>query len=159
MWNSYFPKAEAREPANGVFYLLSRFLQNGSFMSGKYPLGCSIMCWLSWISGPGCCSCPRFHLGLGASDCSPGLAFCFTGPWTSGHCLDLLRAAPPPPAQKRDAQHMFLQHRGAHADYGDRKLFEDGLGRPENNLGKVWSTFREKIHNLDGGNSALVIGF
>ena len=29
---------------------------------------------------------------------------------------DLLPAAPPPPVQKRDAQHMFLQHRGAHAD-------------------------------------------
>ena len=26
------------------------------------------------------CSCPGFHLGLGPSDCSPGLAFCFTGP-------------------------------------------------------------------------------
>ena len=32
--------------------------------------------------GPGCCSCPSFHLRLGASDCSPGLAFCFMGPWT-----------------------------------------------------------------------------
>ena len=30
----------------------------------------------------GFCSCPGFHLGLGASDCSPGLEFCFTGPWT-----------------------------------------------------------------------------
>ena len=36
--------------------------------------------------------------------------------WALGHCLDLLPAAPPPPAQKRDAQHMFLQHRGAHAE-------------------------------------------
>ena len=33
-------------------------------------------------------------------------------------CLDLLPAAPLPPVQKRDAQHMFLQHRGAHADNG-----------------------------------------
>ena len=40
------------------------------------------MCWLSWFSGPGFCSWPGFHLGLGASDCSPGLVFCFTGPWT-----------------------------------------------------------------------------
>ena len=31
-------------------------------------------------------------------------------------CSDLLPAAPPPPVQKRDAQHMFLQHRGAHAE-------------------------------------------
>ena len=29
------------------------------------------------FSGPGFCSCPGFHLGLGPSDCSPGLAFCF----------------------------------------------------------------------------------
>ena len=53
-----------------------------SKISGKCPLGCSSMCWLSWFSGPGFCSCPCFHLGLGASDCSPGLAVCFTGPWT-----------------------------------------------------------------------------
>ena len=31
-------------------------------------------------------------------------------------CLDLLPAAPRPPMQKRDAQHMFLQHRGARAE-------------------------------------------
>ena len=31
-------------------------------------------------------------------------------------CLDLLPAASLPPMQKRDAQHMFLQHRGAHTD-------------------------------------------
>ena len=30
--------------------------------------------------------------------------------------LDLLSAAPLPPVQKQDAQHMFLQHRGAHAE-------------------------------------------
>ena len=30
----------------------------------------------------GCFSCPGFHLHLGASDCSPGLAFCFMGLWT-----------------------------------------------------------------------------
>ena len=32
-------------------------------------------------------------------------------------CLDLLPAAPLPPVQKPDAQHMFLQHRGAHAEF------------------------------------------
>ena len=44
-------------------------------------------------------------------------------PWTSillhgplDICLDLLPAAPPPPVQKRDAQHMVLQHRGAHGE-------------------------------------------
>ena len=31
-------------------------------------------------------------------------------------CLDLLPAAPLPPMQKRDTQHMLLQHRGAHAE-------------------------------------------
>ena len=30
--------------------------------------------------------------------------------------MGLLPAAPPPPVQKRDAQHMFLQHGGAHAE-------------------------------------------
>ena len=40
------------------------------------------MCRLSWFSGPGPCSFPSFHLRLGASDCSPGLASCFMGPWT-----------------------------------------------------------------------------
>ena len=34
------------------------------------------------VSGPGCSSCPGFHLRLGASDCFSGLAFCFMGPWT-----------------------------------------------------------------------------
>ena len=29
-----------------------------------------------------CCFYPCFHLGLGASDCSSGLAFGFTSPWT-----------------------------------------------------------------------------
>ena len=34
-------------------------------------------------------------------------------PWASMDiCLDLLPAASRPPVQKRDAQHMFLQHRG-----------------------------------------------
>ena len=50
--------------------------------SDKHPLRSFSMCWLSWFSGPGCCSCPGFHLRLGASDDSPGLAFCFVGPWT-----------------------------------------------------------------------------
>ena len=54
------------------------------------------MCWLSWFSGPGFCSCPGFHLGLGASECSLGLAFCFTG-----RPLDLLPAAPHHPCKNR----------------------------------------------------------
>ena len=35
--------------------------------------------------------------------------------------MDLLPAAPPPPVQKRDAQQMFLQHRGAHAEHPQPK--------------------------------------
>ena len=31
-------------------------------------------------------------------------------------CLDLLHATPLPTVQKQDAQHIFLQHRGAHAE-------------------------------------------
>ena len=77
---------------------------------------------LSWFSGPGCCSGPGFHLHLGASDCPPGLAFCFIGPLDI--CLDLLTAAPLPRVQKRDAQHKFLQHRGgAHAN-NQHKVFQ-----------------------------------
>ena len=37
-----------------------------------------------------CCASPGFHLRLGASDCSPLLAFCFIGPLDI--CLDLLPA-------------------------------------------------------------------
>ena len=49
------------------------------------------MCWLSWFSGPGCCSGPGFHLCPGASDCSPGQAFCFMAPWAAAWicCLQL----------------------------------------------------------------------
>ena len=41
------------------------------------------------VLGSGCCSCPGFHLR--ASDCSPGLAFCFMVPWTFAWicCLQL----------------------------------------------------------------------
>ena len=35
----------------------------------------TVLIFLSW-----CCSCPGLHLRLGASDCVPGLAFCFMGP-------------------------------------------------------------------------------
>ena len=99
-------------------------------LSGKYPLGCSIMCWLSWFSGRGFCSCPGFHLGLGAPRIvSLGWHFAVRA---LGHCLDLLTTTPPPPAQKRDAQHMFLQHRGARAESGrpSWKSAKIGLFRP-----------------------------
>ena len=70
------------------------------------------------FSGPGCCSCPGFHLRLGTSDCSRGLAFCFMGTWTFAWICCPQR--PLPPVQKRDAQHMFLQHRGRKRRYSAR---------------------------------------
>ena len=48
---------------------------------GKTPWVDSACADCPGFSGPGWCSCPRLHLRLGASDCSPRLAFCFTGPW------------------------------------------------------------------------------
>ena len=40
------------------------------------------MCWLSWFSGPGCCSSPGSQSHLVPADSAPELAFCFMGPWT-----------------------------------------------------------------------------
>ena len=64
------------------------------------------------VLGAGDAPPPELHPG--ASECAPGLAFAFIA----------LRAnswicCPPaslPPVQKRDAQHMLLQHKGAHTD-------------------------------------------
>ena len=94
-----------------------KYIKTSCIKTFRDPLGCFGMCWLSWFSGPGCCCCPSFHLRLGASGCSPGLAFCCTGPWT----LLGSAARSSPTVQNRDAQHMFLQHRGAHADFRDPK--------------------------------------
>ena len=41
-------------------------------------------------------------------------------------CLDMLPEAPIPPLQKWDAQHKFLQHRGAHADSDEITQIIDG---------------------------------
>ena len=61
-------------------------------------------------------------------------------------CLDLLPAAPRPPMQKRDAQHMFLQHRGARAE---RRLW-----RPKCLAGKVFRQISRRCwqvpHRLSG---------
>ena len=65
---------------------------------------------MSWFSGPGFCSCPSFHLGLAASDCSPGLAFCSTGPWTllgSAAC-----SSPHQPCKNRIHSTCFSSTRG-----------------------------------------------
>ena len=44
----------------------------------------------------------------------PWPSICFHGP--SGKFLDLPPPASLPPVQKRDAQHMFLQHKGSHTE-------------------------------------------
>ena len=43
-------------------------------------------------------------------------------------CLDMQPATPLPPVQKRDAQHKFLQHRGAHAE---RNAWNSSILRPD----------------------------
>ena len=89
-------------------------------IGGLCPLGCSSMCWLvlnSWFSGPGFCSCPGFHLGLGASDCSPGLAFCFTGPWTKLLGICNTRSSPTTRAKTGRTAHVYVHLTGAHAEF------------------------------------------
>ena len=51
------------------------------FLQGNTPWVAATCADCPGFSGPGCCSCPVSTL-VSASDCSPGLAFCFTGPWT-----------------------------------------------------------------------------
>ena len=82
----------------------------------------------SWIKtpwvDPACADCPGFWswvlLMPRPPPSSRSLILC---PWASillhgplDTCSDLLPASPPPPVQKRDAQHMFLQHRGARGE-------------------------------------------
>ena len=54
--------------------------------------------------------------------------------------MDLLPAAPSPPVQKRDAQHMFLQHRGSHAE---------SFG-PLTNLAWKFHSRNTKFHSRNG---------
>ena len=72
-----------------------------------------------WVA-PACADCPGFLVWVLLLPRPPpsarSLRLC---PWASillhgplDICLDLLPATPPPPVQNRDAQHMFLQHRG-----------------------------------------------
>ena len=55
----------------------------------------------------------------------PWPSSCFHGP--SSKFLDLLPPASLPPVQKRDAQHMFLQHKGAHTVATERGAGEKRL--------------------------------
>ena len=77
--------------------------------SGKDPLGWSIMCWLSWFSGPGCWWCPTSRASSRSLKLCPWPSICFHGP--SSKFLDLLPPTSLPPVQKRDAQHMFCSTR------------------------------------------------
>ena len=84
-------------------------------VSGKCPLGCSLQhvltvlvfwCWVLLL--------PRLPPWSRSLRLFPWPSILLYGPLDI--CLDLLPAAPPPSMQKRDAQHMFLQHRGARTE-------------------------------------------
>ena len=85
--------------------------------SGKCPLGCSSMCRLSWLSGPGSCSSPGFHLGLIVS---LRWHFAFRA---LGHLLGSAARSSPTTRAKtgRTAQVCTtLQHKGAYTDWTSR---------------------------------------
>ena len=67
------------------------------------------MCRLSWFSGPGRWWRPTSRASSGSLKVCPWPSICFHGP--SGKFLDLLPPASQPPVQKRDTQHMLLQHK------------------------------------------------
>ena len=75
---------------------------------------------------PGFCGCPGFHVGLGASDCSPGLAFCFTGPWTL--LGSAARTSPTTRAKTGRTAHVFA------AQGGTRRTPPHGHSVPPLNL-------------------------
>ena len=81
----------------------------------------------------------------GASESAPGLGICFHGPL--GKFLDLLPPASLPPVQKRDAQHMFLQHKGSHTE---KLRFDLDAPKPTQNpeipkKHRVYTNFSEKF--------------
>ena len=84
----------------------------------------------------------------------PWPSICFHGP--SGKFLDLLPPAARPPVQKRDAQHMILQHRGSHTECwisGNHRNHEND--RNHGNSGfKQWVT---KQRGLEIPESMLLI--
>ena len=61
-------------------------ISSGSFwqatLQGKTPWVDSACADCPGFLSLECCPRPGFHLRLGASDCAPGLAFCFMAPWT-----------------------------------------------------------------------------
>ena len=91
--------------------------------SGKDPLAWSITCWLSWFSGPGCWWRPTSRASSRSLKLCPWPSICCHGP--SSKFLDLLPPTSPPPVQKRDAQHMFLQHKRTHTEQTEGHTYID----------------------------------
>ena len=135
----------------------------------KTPWANSV-CVTVLVSRPGCFRCPCFQLCQGASTCAPELAFCFMGPWTfAWSCCPQL-------AQKRDAQHKFLQHK-AHAEilagWGSRWESEVGgrqcqglqrsaflkLCRTDHPCPRLGSVFGSKAASLSDGPSTTTTIF
>ena len=108
-----------RFPAIGMeveWAQLSMCDPRGEKAKGQGPLGWSIMCWLSWVSGPGCWWRPTSRASSRSLELCPWPSICFHGP--SCKFLDPLPLTSLPPVQKRDAQHMFLQHKRARTERG-----------------------------------------
>ena len=83
--------------------------------SGKTPWVDSACADCPGFLVPGSAPVPGFHLGLGASDCSPGIAFCFAGPWTL--LGSAARSSPTTRARKGRSAHTCLHGTGeAHAE-------------------------------------------
>ena len=89
----------------GIAAIVSQFPR---YVQGKTP----------WVD-QSCADCPGFlvlgagdapppDLHPGASECAPGLAFAFTA---FGQILGFAAPSFPTTRPKRDAQHMFLQHK------------------------------------------------
>ena len=65
---------------------------------------------------PGAAGAPAPEFHPGASDCASKTSICFMAPSSTFLNLNLVAPARLPPVPKQDAQHKFLQHKGAHAE-------------------------------------------
>ena len=104
-------------PILGVDTLSRRDLGEGqlwigfrSLFSGKDPLGWSVMCWLSWFSGPGCGWRPTSRASSRSLRAPPWPSICFHGP--SGKFLDLLPQLPYHPSKNGTHSTCFCSTRG-----------------------------------------------
>ena len=104
-------RARAVRCWNDIFNLVWKFQSRRAILNFFPIFGPLRTCWLSWFSDPGCWSCPTSRASSRSLRACPWPSICFHGP--SSKFLDLLPPASLPPMQKRDAQHMFLQHKGA----------------------------------------------